>query len=183
MPMSSIYQMSRLADLPASHAVQYDCILLGSGSDARAYEVLRMAPEKGLGFHKVLLFDFEERKAASEQKIQDAYNRYSKLHRDITLLPCSLKDPSSGLKAIIGQGFLFNRQSRLAVDISAFTRPWFFSLLKYLQDHCGLCTVDVFYTEPMSYVLPKGLLQSYRASLGPLFVMEVPGFPGLYTAS
>jgi hypothetical protein len=33
----------------------------------------------------------------------------------------------------------------------------------------------------MSYVIPKGLLQSYRASLDPLFVMEVPGFPGFTT--
>lgn len=181
MATSSVYQMSRLDDLPVSDAVQYDCIVLGGGSDARAYEVLRKSAGKGIGFTKVLLFDFEERKNASEQKVKDAYSRYAKLHKDITLLPCSLKDPSGGLKAIIGHGFSFSRKSRLAVDISAFTRPYFFSLLKYLQDHCGLLTVDVFYTEPMSYVLPKGLLQSYRASLGSLFVMEVPGFPGLTT--
>jgi hypothetical protein len=181
MVKSSVYQMSRLTDLQIRDAVQYDCILLGGGSDARAYEVLRKAHEKGVTFIKVLLFDFEERKNASDRKIKDAYNRYTTLHDDITLLPCSLKDPSGSLKAIIGHGFSFNQKSRLAVDISAFTRPYFFSLLKYLQDHCGLLTVDVFYTEPMSYVLPKGLLQSYRASLGPLFVMEVPGFPGFTT--
>ncbi len=182
MAASSVYQMSRLTDLRVSNAVRYDCILLAGGSDARAYEVLRKASENRLVFDKVLLFDFEERRNASEEKIRDAYNRYAGLHSDITLLPCSLKDPSGGLKAIIGYGFKFNQTSRVAVDISAFTRPYFFSILKYLQDHCGLLTVDVFYTEPMSYVLPKGLLQSYRASLGSLFVMEVPGFPGLTTA-
>lgn len=181
MALNSIYQMSRLDDSPLATAVQYDCILLGGGSDARAYEVLRKAPKNGISFTKVLLFDFEERKNAIEQKVRDAYSRYIKLHHDITLLPCSLKDPSGCLKAIISRGFTFSHKSRLAVDISAFTRPYFFSLLKYLQDHCGLLTVDVFYTEPMSYVIPKGLLQSYRASLGPLFVMEVPGFPGFTT--
>jgi hypothetical protein len=38
--------------------------------------------------------------------------------------------------------------------------------------------VDVFYTEPMSYVIPKGLIRSYKKSVGPLSVVEVPGFPG-----
>lgn len=181
MVTSSVYQMSRLADLPISDGVQYDCILLGGGSDARAYEVLRKGPEKRVEFAKVLLFDFEERRSADDPKVRDAYHRYTKLHHGITLLPCSLKDPSGSLKSIINHGFSFNAKSRLAVDISCFTRPYFFSLLKYLQDHCGLPTVDVFYTEPMSYVLPKGLIRSYRASLGPLFVMEVPGFPGFTT--
>jgi hypothetical protein len=178
MAKSSVYQMARLADLGAGDGVQYDCILLGGGSDARAYEVLRSGPAKQITFGRVLLFDFEERRGSDDPKIKGAYERYIGLHENVTLLPCSLKDPSGSLKSIAGQGFAFDERSRLAVDISCFTRPYFFSLLKYLQDHCKVAHVDVFYTEPMSYVLPRGLIRSYRASLGPLFVMEVPGFPG-----
>lgn len=180
-PTNSIYQMQRLDDFHASQDIRYDCILLGGGADARAYEVLRQAPLRHVLFSKVLLFDFDERRNTDDPKSKEAYDCYKTLHEDITVLPCSLKDPSSALKAISSSAAFMTDRSRVAVDISCFTRPYFFALLKYLQDHCRLQGVDVFYTEPMSYKLPKGLIRSYRASLGPLFVMEVPGFPGIVT--
>jgi hypothetical protein len=177
---TQIYQMARLNELTAAGGAHYDCILLAGGSDARAYEVLRNATGSGVSFGKVLLFDFEERRNADDPGVRTAYLRYMGNHSAITLLPCSIKDPSGAIKAMQSSSLSFHGSSAIAVDISCFTRPYFFSLLKYLQDHCRLPKLDVFYTEPMSYILPRGLM-SYRASLGSLFVTEVPGFPGFST--
>jgi hypothetical protein len=169
--------MLELAD-HVSEKVHYDCIIVGGGSDARAYQVLRRASQSKLSFTNVLFCDFEERTAPENAEARKAYGSYSELPLSFKLLPCSLRDPSSCLKSIAKVGVAFNSQSKVALDISSFTRPYCFALLKYLQDFCGLTSVDVFYTEPMSYVIPKGLIRSYRKSIGSLSVMEVPGFPG-----
>jgi hypothetical protein len=173
--------MTRLDDLSTSNHIHYDWLIVGGGSDARAYEVLKKARKTRITFQKILFFDFEERRNPITLEARNAYQEYKTLHKHIKPLSCSLKNPSGSLKLISKQHFSINSKSRLAVDISCFTRPYYFSLFKYLQDHCGLRSIDVFYTEPSSYVLPKGLIRSYRASEGPLFVMEVPGFPGSTT--
>jgi hypothetical protein len=178
MAKSILYEMARLAELKGFKA-DYDFLLVAGSSDERAYETLRQAGTCGISFRRALLFDFEERKDFADNRAKEAYESYSKHHPKTTPLLCSLKEPWTGIKAIGGKGFKFGKQSRIAVDISSFNRPFFFALLKYLQDHCGVTSVDVYYTEPQSYVLPKGLIRSYRASVGPLFVTEVPGFPGL----
>jgi hypothetical protein len=178
MPTSALYQMSRLTDTADAEQIHYDCIVIGGESDTRAYEVLRRAAEWKLGFDNVLMCDFIERRDAEDLTAREAYQSYSKLSLNIKPLECSLKDPSACLKSIPNTGLVFSSKSRVALDISSFTRPYCFALLKYLQDLCKLTTVDVYYTEPMSYVIPKGLVRSYRKSIGSLSVMEVPGFPG-----
>jgi hypothetical protein len=72
----------------------------------------------------------------------------------------------------------FRSATEVAIDISCFTKPYFFCLLKYLKEQTTINNVTVFYTEPMSYVFSKGLYQSYHSTSGPLSVMEIPGFPG-----
>lgn len=178
---TQVYQMLRLDDRAKRTPSEYDLILAGGEADARAYHVLRHASEWGLSFQNVLLCDFVERRDAGDEPARAAYNSYSSLALKIIPLDCSLRDPSSCLKSIPKCKLPISKTSRVAVDISSFTRPYCFALLKYLQDFCHLERVDVFYTEPMSYVIPKGLIRSYKKSVGPLSVVEVPGFPGRAT--
>jgi hypothetical protein len=155
--------------------------LTAGEADARAYRVMRNAADWGLSFDKVLLCDFTERRSVGDASQREAYGSYSSLPLKIDTLECSLRDPSSCLKSIPKTSIAIGKRSKIAVDISSFTRPYCFALLKYLQDFCELDRVDVYYTEPMSYVIPKGLIRSYKKSVGPLSVMEVPGFPGRAT--
>lgn len=181
MANAQVYQMLRLDDSAKRSASHYDWLLAGGEADARAYHVMRNASEWGVSFDNVLICDFVERREAGDEPARAAYNSYSSLGFRITPLICSLRDPSSCLKSIPKPKLALNKKSRVAIDISSFTRPYCFALLKYLQDYCELEWVDVFYTEPMSYVIPKGLIRSYKKSVGPLSVVEVPGFPGRTT--
>jgi hypothetical protein len=173
--------MVQLQDNSTDDGHHYDCIIIGGGSDERAYQVLRRADALRLDFHHVLFCDFEERSKPEDPGAREAYHSYSTLSLKVTRLRCSVRDPSSCLKAIAASGVSFSAKSKVALDISSFTRPYVFALLKYLQDFGNLISVDAFYTEPMSYRIPKGLIRSYRKSLGSLSVMEVPGFPGRNT--
>jgi hypothetical protein len=174
---TTLYEMSRVSrDSPKQ--LRYDLAVVGGGADERAYQVLKLAPEVGYSFDTVILCDFIERNAPEDIDAKNAYQSYASLKLNFKLLECSVRDPSACLKSMRNKGIRFNADSKVAVDISSFTRPYCFALLKYLQDFCGLKSVDVFYTEPMSYRIPKGLIRSYRKSLGSLSVMEVPGFPG-----
>jgi hypothetical protein len=181
MPTAQVYQMLRLDDGVKGASASYDWLLAAGEADARAYNVLRRSSDWGLRFDNVLLCDFLERREPSDPPADAAYRSYSALGLKITLLSCSLLDPSSCLRAIPKLKLGLNKQSKVAIDISSFSRPYCFALLKYLQDYCELEYVDVFYTEPMSYVIPKGLIRSYKKSVGPLSVVEVQGFPGRAT--
>jgi len=38
--------------------------------------------------------------------------------------------------------------------------------------------LSVFYTEPKSYLFPKGLFNAFHTSSGPLSILEIPGYSG-----
>jgi hypothetical protein len=70
---------------------------------------------------------------------------------------------------------------KIGLDISCFTKPFFFGLLKLFQRRCGVRSVRVFYTEPRSYVFRGGLYDAFHASSGPTTIIELPSFVGRAT--
>lgn len=159
---------------------KYDCLILAAGSDYRAYEILRKFKKYDVLVKDVFLFDFIERKENLPREDVDAYNLYKTFGFNIKPIECSIMDPSSCIKSHISE-LILSTEDKVAIDISCFTKPYFFSILKYLKERLRLSATKVYYTEPMAYIFSTELYHSYRSGYGPLSVMEIPGYPGLDT--
>lgn len=158
---------------------QIDCLLLAGGSDLRAYEVLRKLDKEKITIKKILLFNFEERIISIKKS--DKYYDYEKTsYKKMEIVNCSIKDPISCFAELNSHLSSYNNTNLFAIDISCFTKPYFFYLLKYLYEVISTSKPIVFYTEPFSYKFPKkGLFSSYHESEGPIRIEEIPGFSGI----
>lgn len=156
-----------------------DCLLLAGGSDHRAYEVLRQFNANGLLIPKILLFNFSER--TDSLKKNDKHFDYKETkYNHIELINCSIKNPISCFSQLHSHLSSFNNTNSFAIDISCFTKPYFFYLLKYMHERLNISKLNIFYTEPYSYKFPKkGLFSSYHESEGPITIEEIPGFSGI----
>ena len=158
---------------------EIDCLFLAAGTDLRAYEVLRKLDAKKIDIKKILLFNFEERNQSI--KNGDKYFDFKKTSfKNIDLVDCSIKDPVSCRVKLDAHMTSYDSNKLIALDISCFTKPYFFYLLKYLHERISISKPIVFYTEPFSYKFPKkGLFSSYHESEGPIRIEEIPGFSGV----
>lgn len=159
----------------------YDYLLVAGGSDYRAYEALRKCLKNKVLPHNVIIFDFTERTQEIHEEGLKQYNEYRTLVPHARTVSCSIMNPSECLKSLIKAGVHLSADQAIALDISCFTKPYYFSIIKYLKERVGLQSITVFYTEPMSYVFSKGLYNSYHSGYGPLAVREIHGFPGIDT--
>jgi len=157
---------------------EYDYVLVACGSDYRAYQTLRKSKDFGITFKNVLIFDFEERHDYADAEMRKAYQSYEELALNIKPVTCSIKDPSTCVKALHDSEPNLHDAAAVALDISCFTKPYSFCILKYLKEQAKINHITALYTEPMSYVFAEGLFHSYHSTSGPLSIMEIPGFPG-----
>lgn len=158
---------------------QIDCLIICGGSDPRAYQSLRKLKENNVDLKKILIFNFAERIASI--KDDDIYFDYKGiLEEGVTSIDCSIQDPISCFDVFHSHMEHYKSDSQIAIDISCFTKPYFFYLLKYLNERLKVLQPNVFYTEPFSYRFPKkGLFSSYQEAEGPIRIAEIPGFSGI----
>lgn len=105
-----------------------DCLLLAGGSDHRAYEILRKCSDQKIPIRKIILFNFKERLDLAKAK--DKYFDYKKItYTCFEFVECSIKNPESCRSDLAMKLSSFSNLSNLAIDISCFTKPYFFSLL------------------------------------------------------
>lgn len=155
----------------------FDFFLLAGGSDFRAYEILKLMKSENVPIEKILLFDFLERVQGIDKN--DPYNDYQSIgFSNVLPIQCSIKDPNSCLQKLIPLESKLTSASKIALDISCFTKPFFFYLIKLFKERFKIHHITVFYTEPQSYLFPHGVFSSYRSSTGPLSILEIPGFIG-----
>lgn len=155
-------------------------LLVAGGSDYRAYEIMKKLYSAYASIENILFFNFEERKR--NIKSDDSYYDYSKTGYSVDkLVDCSIIAPSSCLPQLDTFLSLVSPDDKIAIDISCFTKPFFFYLIKLFREKYKIKYIDIFYTEPETYIFPKGLFSSYHSSSGPLTVREIPGFTGLET--
>lgn len=126
-----------------------------------------------------MIFNFKER--IDLLKRNDKYFDYKKTaYTNFEFIECSIKEPVSCLTDIHSHLFSFANDNMIAIDISCFTKPYFFYLIKYIHERLSIAKLVVFYTEPFSYKFPKkGLFSSYHETEGPIRIMEIPGFSGI----
>lgn len=172
---SGIYKMELLesdGNLPKN----LDYFILASGSDYRAYEVLRWYSNAAIRIENTLLIHFEERKKNIDSS--DSYYEYKSIP-GILLNETTgvIKTPISILNFL--NNYNFNSQSKIGLDISCFTKPYIYYLINFFQRK-NIHNITVFYTEPQSYLFKKGLFKTFRTNSGPISIDEIPGYPGKY---
>ncbi len=154
-------------------------LIVAAGSDNRAYKVLQEYSTNNRKIEKVLVVDFSERtEGITDADYLDRYFSYRNLQLTFEEVKVSVKEPSRFIKDI-DKGFNgLIEYDKIGVDISCFTKPFFFALLKYIQICSAQPHISVFYTEPKTYLFHQGLYQSYKSSSGPTRVEELPSFTG-----
>lgn len=153
-----------------------DYFILSSGSDYRAYEVLKSFSKSGIDVDNTLLIHFEERKINIDST--DSYFDYKNIS-GVTVSETTgiIKSPISILDFLNKYTFKFD--SRVGLDISCFTKPYIYYLLNFFKRK-NITNINVFYTEPQSYLFKKGLFKTFRTNSGPISINEIPGYPGKY---
>lgn len=155
----------------------FDYIFLAGGSDFRAYKIMKLMKSEDVSIKKILFFDFLER--VLDLKKDDPYYDYQTIgFNNILPIQCSIKDPNSCLQNLIPLESELLSAKKIALDISCFTKPFFFYLIKLFKERFKVECMSVFYTEPQSYLFPRGIFSSYHSSTGPLTILEIPGFTG-----
>jgi hypothetical protein len=162
-----------LIDSSSDTLNELDYIIIASGSDKRAYEVLTKS--SAIDNYHAIFFHFKERlKGLQQTDPLFDYKRF--LFNTIQEISCEIKNPSSCLEEIIKNEF--NTTAKIGMDISCMTKPYFYFLIKLLKERFGVKKLSVFYSEPKSYLFPRGLFNAFHTSSGPLSVSEIPGYPG-----
>ncbi|MGN6604910.1 MAG: hypothetical protein ACTHK8_20810 [Ginsengibacter sp.] len=170
--MESIYKME-LIDGTNKSLNELDYLMLASGSDTRAYEVLSKC--KSLEKKRVIVFNFNER--LKELTATDPLFKYQTFtYNSLQEIACEIKSPSSCLEEIVKNSFSIS--SKIGIDISCLTKPYFYFIIKLLKERFKVEKLSVFYTEPKSYLFPKGLFKAFHTSSGPLTILEIPGYSG-----
>ncbi|HEY0090298.1 MAG TPA: hypothetical protein VGB37_15725, partial [Candidatus Lokiarchaeia archaeon] len=162
-----------------------DFFILSCGSDYRAYEVARKLIQKKISMEKIILINFKERENELESYEKNSYYSYNDIFNDMNYLKidCSITDPSSLIKSFDLFNKIDSNNVRISLDISCFTKPYIFTLIKYFKDILKIIKLTIYYSEPMTYVFRSGLFNTYHSTFGSLTISEVPGFPGNDTRS
>jgi hypothetical protein len=169
-----IYKME-LVEGSTQSISNLDYFILASGSDSRAYQVLSKLDYSSLSGPSVIIFHFEER--LKDKDLTDDLFGYKKYPiGKLQEITCKIKSPSSSLSEF-GKN-KFDGSKKIGFDISCFTKPYFYYLIKLLRERFEVEKLIVFYTEPRSYLFPKGLFHKFHTSSGPLSIIEIPGYPG-----
>lgn len=169
-----VYKMESFDKSP--HIIDdLDYFILTSGSDGRAYQVLSKFDFASNNKTKVIILNFIERLKGKELN-NDLFNYKSFLINDLQEIFCEIKNPSSSLEDLEINDF--NNTKKIGIDISCFTKPYFFFLIKLLTQRFQILNLTTFYTEPKSYYFPRGIFSAFHTSTGPLSIVEIPGYSG-----
>jgi hypothetical protein len=149
-----------------------DYFILASGSDYRAYQVLSNLDSRNT---KVIVMNFKERLIGKEPT-DDMFKYRTFGVKNLQEIDCSIRHPESCLGDLQLNGF--DGTQRIGIDISCFTKPYFYYLIKLFCQRFLITKLATYYTEPKSYLFPNGLFDSFRTSTGPLSITEIPGYSG-----
>ena len=159
--------------------LEVDCLIVAVGSEDRGLDVLRSYAASGVRVSCVVLLECEERIGALRRCEHEALNhRFDEVAPSAVRIRGALGDPSTFIGGLTTSGVIGGHGGRIGVDMTLFTRPLLFWLLKCLGLALDGPAICVYYTEPESYRYAEGTFDTYQGTMGPLEVREVAGFPG-----
>lgn len=171
-----LYSMERVlnAELPE----MLDFFIIAAGADYRAYENLRLLNSLGCRVNTLVVYDFHQRRQTQDKEYVGRYNSYqATVLEELVVVEVDISDPSGCIGTLLDHDVQIEPSKNVGLDISCFTKPFFYVLLKYLA-RIGLPCVFTFYTQPRAYRFSEENYRSFRSSRGPISVREVPSFPG-----
>jgi len=173
------YEMTTIDAGTGSGLTPVDKLLIAAGSDVRGHRIATAYATNKVDAGSLLVFEFDERteQLSSAEETED-YRGYEQLGMPVRVVRGGIADPPSCLKELEKPENVLSREDRVALDITLFTKPYFFWILKYLSVYVGISNVSAYYTEPESYRYSAGTFDSYQSTYGPLHVREMPGYPG-----
>ncbi len=157
-----LYDMTVLPSANPERDLNY--FIVASGSDKRAYRTIE---KTGVGIHsdtEVFVVNFDER--IDGRRNADSIFDFRRLGiRRLKEFKSEIKNPSSILSQFETAGL--NSSKSIGLDLSCFTKPYFFFLLKLFKERFNFSSISIFYTEPQSYVFQKGLFNSFHTNSWP----------------
>ena len=175
----NLYSMQKLeeANLPE----KMDFFIIAAGADYRAYENSKLINLSTCKIDNLVVYSFSQRVQPNDEEYSKKYEAYLSIKASqLTVIHVEISDPSKCALSLCENGIDILPSHIVGIDISCFTKPYFYVLLKFLS-YIKLQKVLTFYTQPVSYRFSESNYRSFRSSNGPITVKEVPSFPGVDT--
>lgn len=158
-----------------------DFFIIAAGADYRAYENSRLINLSTCKIDNLVVYRFSKRDQPDDDEYSKKYEAYQLIKTNqLTVIPVDISDPSKCVPSLVEKGIDILPSHIVGIDISCFTKPYFYILLNYLSRR-KLQKVLTFYTQPFSYRFADSNYGSFKSSSGPITVKEVPSFPGADT--
>ena len=155
-----------------------DVFFVAAGADYRAYENLRRLNSSGCKLKHLVVYDFRQRRQLGDHDYMEKYEAFKEISSEnLTIVDVDISDPSTCITSLRAKGVESTNYDTIGLDISCFTKPFFYVLLRFLATQ-GLARVLTFYTQPRAYRFAEEHYRSFRSSSGPISVREVPSYPG-----
>ena len=152
-----------------------DYFILASGSDTRAYQILSRVDADASSKTNVIMFNYPER-LRNRPPDDPIFNYRTLAIANLQEVECEIRNPSSSLSAL--ESNAFDASKNIGIDISCFTKPYFYFLIKLLRERFNVLKIDAYYTEPQFYGFEKGIFTAFHTNAGPLSIIEMPGYSG-----
>lgn len=154
------------SDLVENEENKYDFIFIGSGFDARMTRLLDLLNPTGVN---IVCLDFT-RDGQDELRYQIKENNSN----HYTSIPCE----SSKVDVKKFWNLKLGEARNVAVDISCISKPYFFFLIQLFRKNFGIKLVDIFFSEPKSYLFTDGLFDRFSSNSGATSSEAIPGYSG-----
>lgn len=167
-----------------SQARNWDIFICCSSFEDRCLRSIDIFLEKKATLKESMIFNYketdpEDKKGNNLKKMKD---RLEKICDVVHVFNTeSVSTPSKGIKKLLvflTENHIDLNGKKVAIDITVFTKPYFFLLFKVLRERFHLFNFNVIYTEPERYKLEEPESNEIILTEGLDRVESIPGFEG-----
>lgn len=142
--------------------------------EPRGLKSIRLLEEKKIDVDALIVFDYND----DSEFVDKILSGISILkNAKISIMTCKKENYEKCFFEMKKKVPVLNNGSVVAIDISCIPIPHFFLILKYL--HNFLNEINIYYTEPVRYIMNEGIFKSYFSTKGPIAVKEIIGYSGI----
>lgn len=158
-------RLTRITEVEAEALLKGGLYIVASSFEPRSVRATQLLPAGAL--HEAVVFGYED-------TLDSVMGRYHSMRirqtldaagiRDVSVLRCRFSDPFSmvrGFHAFIGSSRFRSGPDTVTIDTTCITKLHLLLLLQYLRDKMHTRTVNILYTEPLSYATAFGKQLSY----------------------
>lgn len=165
-----IYDMDLMDGDTLLNAGEYDFFLLAPNIEKRSREFFLKFKEKQF-FRKLVVLDYANfHVGLDEEQEKSFYDVFS----IFTPVIVQARDSADAVRNLGSQGIL--PEDRVAIDITGFSIPDIYQMIYVLKNVIRVTCLDVFYTEPQSYVYEQGYFDAYHKNEGERSCAPVIGY-------